>query len=161
MRQKILMTENEVRDIITEAVEQTISDEQNNQILMGIAEAITNLGTVPCYIGENELYNQIHIGEYNVDIDYTVESDSYYSGGDDGDYYNAPQPSDFNEGEVRVTVSAIYVNSDEGDDLMDIEDTGIIANALASVIEINDTEYPRERNMDPDDDMSGYDDSWS
>lgn len=143
----VLLTEDKLNSIISEAVEQVLDGAQNEQILMGIADAITNLGNIPCHVGENELYGQIHIGEYDVDIDYVVESDAYYEPKDEGDIYNIEPSRNFVDGETRVFVVEIYVNSENGDNLIDIEDNGIVANALKSVIEIDNMSYP-ERDID-------------
>lgn len=143
MRNKIILTEEDITNLITEAVDSVINEEDNNAILMGIAEQITALGEIHCNLGENELYDQIQIGEYSVNINYTVESESYWTGvGDPGDYIHEPQQPDFNEGETRVTVNDIQVDNEESDDVIDIEDNGIIANALKSVIVFDETDLP-------------------
>ena len=139
----IILTEEEITALITEAVDNTITDNENNSILMGIAEKITDLGEIKATIGENELYGVINIGEYQVDINYTVETDSYWGGaGDPGDYYHEPSEPELVEGEMRVFVNEIWVNTDENDDVIDVEDNGIIANALKSVIVLDELDYP-------------------
>jgi hypothetical protein len=143
MRKNLVLTEEQVTSLIREAVENTIDEANNNSILMGIAEKITDMGEIKANIGENELYDQIEIGEYHIDINYTVETDSYWGGaGDPGDYYHEPQEPDLVEGETRVFVNQIWVNTDENDDVMNIEDNGIIANALKSVIVLDELDYP-------------------
>ena len=149
---KIRLTENEIGQLIERVVERTINESQNDTILLGIAEAITNLGEIRCHIGDNELYGQIKFGEYDVDIDFNVDSSSYYYGGDDGDYYNEPTPKEFEQGNTDVNVTKIWVNTEEADDVMEIEDTGIVANALKSVIYIDEDSYPymSDEDLKPD-----------
>jgi len=149
---KIRLTESEIGQLIERVVERTINESQNDTILLGIAEAITNLGEIKCHIGDNELYGQIKFGEYDVDIDYNVDSSSYYYGGDDGDYYNAPTPKEIEQGNTDVNVTKIWVNTEDADDVMELEDTGIVANALKSVIYIDDESYPymSDEDLEPD-----------
>lgn len=149
---KIRLTENEIGQLIERVVERTINESQNDTILLGIAEAITNLGEIRCHMGDNELYGQIKFGEYDVDIDFNVDSSSYYYGGDDGDYYNEPTPKEFEQGNTDVNVTKIWVNTEEADDVMEIEDTGIVANALKSVIYIDEDSYPymSDEDLKPD-----------
>ena len=149
---KIRLTENEIGQLIERVVERTINESQNDTILLGIAEAITNLGEIRCHMGDNELYGQIKFGEYDVDIDFNVDSSSYYYGGDDGDYYNEPTPKEFEQGNTDVNVTKIWVNTEDADDVMEIEDTGIVANALKSVIYIDEDSYPymSDEDLKPD-----------
>ena len=138
---KLIITEEDVIDMLKEAIDQVIEDNDNDDILLGIAEKITDMGEINCNIGENEI-NDIQIGDYNVSVDFTVESDSYWTGvGDPGDNYNEPE-ADFNEGETRVLVTKIWINTDEEDDVIDIEDTGVVANAIKSIAVIDEMSLP-------------------
>lgn len=139
---KLIITEEDVINMLKEAVDRVITDNDNDTILIGIAEKITDMGEINCNIGENQL-DDIMIGDYIIAIDYTVETDSYWAGvGDPGDYYNEPEQPDFNEGEMRVVVNKIWVNTENEDDVIDIEDTGVIANAIKSVAVIDETSLP-------------------
>ena len=142
MIRKIRLTENEIEQLIERVVDKTITESQDDAILLAIAEAIGNLGEIQCHLGDNELCGVIKIGEYSIDIDYEVDSTSYYYGGDEGDYYNAPQPQEFEKGETTVYVNRIWVNTEEADDVIKVEDNGIVANALKAAIDIDDESYP-------------------
>lgn len=144
MKSKLVLTEEEITSLIKEAVESAINIDDEDSILIAIADKITDMGEINATIGENDLYGEIKIGDFDVDIHYTVETDSYWGGaGDPGDYYHEPQSPELVNGEMRVFVTEIAVNSEESDDVIPIEDNGIIANALKNVIVLDPLDLPK------------------
>lgn len=151
----IRLVESDLHRLISSAVKRILRESgEKNGILSRIIERLSS-AEISSNIGEN--YVDIPLddnGNVVACIDYEIEDNRYLVKGMQGDGYLQPDDPDSIEGDYQVYVSNITLD-DNGKE-MQIEDNGMVADALKSLIDpgIDNLEYY------DDDDHSGWDERW-
>ena len=147
---KLKLTESDLHGIIASAVKYALREGiEGSELLSQIVErlSILNVNAKP---GENELEVPMDAeGNTFAYIIYYVKDDRYME--HSVSTYTEPEMG----GEYDVTVSEIYLYDEEGEETQ-IQDNGMIANALKNLITVDNNEIGYETQ----DDQSGYNDSW-
>lgn len=147
---KLKLTESDLHGIIASAVKYALREGiEGSELLSQIVERLSTLN-VNAKPGENELEVPMDAeGNTFAYIIYYVKDDRYME--HSVSTYTEPEMG----GEYDVTVSEIYLYDEEGEETQ-IQDNGMIANALKNLITVDNNEIGYETQ----DDQSGYNDSW-
>ena len=138
----IRLTESDIHRIISSTVRRIIKEGQENaELLSKIVEGLSN-AQVTSNIGEN--YVDVPLdsqGNLIASVYYEIEDGRYLTKGMQGDGYLTPDDPDEIDGDYQVFVTKIIL--DENGDATYIEDNGMVAKALKSLVDpdTSDLEY--------------------
>ena len=146
------LTESDLRGLISSAVSKILKEDIDNNALLGnIVEKLSDMD-----INAKEGSNDIEVPlDDNADkiafITFEVEDGRYISPG-----RNVPDYPDEVEGDYNVYVTEIVLY-DDYDNEIQIQDNGMVASALKSLVNVDtdNLEY-----WDGNDDQSGYNETW-
>jgi len=139
---KIRLTESDIHRIISSTVRRIIKEGQENaELLSKIVEGLSN-AQVTSNIGEN--YVDVPLdsqGNLIASVYYEIEDNRYLIKGMPGDGYLTDDDPDEIDGDYKVFVTKIIL--DENGDATYIEDNGMVANALKSLVkpDVDGLEY--------------------
>ena len=152
---KIRLTESDLHRIISSTVKRIIKEgQEDNELLSKIVEGLS-AAEVTSNIGEN--YVDVPLdneGNLIASVYYEIEDGRYLEKGMQGDGYLTPDDPDEINGNYQVYVTRIVL--DENGDATEIEDNGMVTNALKSLVDPDDSGL----NYYEDDDHSGWDERW-
>jgi len=130
---KIRLTESDLHRIISSTVKRIIKEgQENNELLSKIVEGLSN-AQVTSNIGEN--YVDVPLDEQGniiASVYYEIEEGRTLTMGMEGDGYLTPDDPDEINGDYKVFVTRIVL--DENGDAVEIEDNGMVTNALKSLV---------------------------
>lgn len=146
------LVESDLQRLISSAVKKILKEgNENNEILSKIVERLSE-ADIPSNSGEN--YVDVPLddnGDVIACIDYELQDDRYLVRGMSGDGYLTPDDPDEIEGDYQVYVTSIII--DNNGEETQIEDNGMVANALKNLV------TPDDDNLEyyEDDDYYEYD----
>lgn len=149
------LIESDLHRLISSTVQKILKENaDNNGLLSMIVERLSST-EIPSNKGEN--YVDVPLddeGNIIACIDYEIEDNRYLVRGMQSNDYDVPDDPDEVEGDYQVFITSIVI--DENGEQKPIEDNGMVANALKSLInpDMDDLEYYE------DDDHSGWDERW-
>lgn len=136
------LVESDLHNLIVSTVKKILKEGyENNEILSRIVERLS-IADVPSKVGEN--YVDVPLddnGDIIACIDYELQDDRYLMKGMESDGYNYPDDPDEVYGDYKVFVTSIVID-DNGEET-EIEDNGMVANALKNLVDpsTDDLEY--------------------
>ena len=156
---RYIISEAVARKAVRESIKSLLREDEMdvNGKLSTIVDALTKMGRIEPNVGENNL--EIPLGSVVVMLSYNVEDHRYVHGMSSSEDYDDREI----EGDISVEVGTIEVYDDDGGLIDQLEDNGMVEDALKSVIDLDNStveEYSDSDMWSEIDDLSDGPDSY-
>lgn len=156
---RYIISEAVARKAVRESIKSLLREDEMdvNGKLSTIVDALTKMGRIEPNVGENNL--EIPLGSVVVMLSYNVEDHRYVHGMSSSEDYDDREI----EGDISVEVGTIEVYDDDGGLIDQLEDNGMVEDALKSVIDLDNStveEYSDSDMWSEMDDLSDGPDSY-
>ena len=156
---RYIISEAVARKAVRESIKSLLREDEMdvNGKLSTIVDALTKMGRIEPNVGENNL--EIPLGSVVVMLSYNVEDHRYVHGMSSTEDYDDREV----EGDISVEVGTIEVYDDDGGLIDQLEDNGMVEDALKSVIDLDNStveEYSDSDMWSEMDDLSDGPDSY-
>ena len=156
---RYIISEAVARKAVRESIKSPLREDEMdvNGKLSTIVDALTKMGRIEPNVGENNL--EIPLGSVVVMLTYNVEDHRYVHGMSSTEDYDDREI----EGDISVEVGTIEVYDDDGGLIDQLEDNGMVEDALKSVIDLDNStveEYSDSDMWSEMDDLSDGPDSY-
>lgn len=132
---RYIISEAVARKAVRESIKSLLREDEMdvNGKLSTIVDALTKMGRIEPNVGENSL--EIPLGSVVVMLSYNVEDHRYVHGMPSSEDYDDREV----EGDISVEVGTIEVYDNDGGLVDQLEDNGMVEDALKSVIDMDDS----------------------
>ena len=154
---RYIISEAVARKAVRESIKSLLREDEMdvNGKLSTIVDALTKIGRIEPNVGENSL--EIPLGSVTVMLGYNVDDHRYVHGMPSSDDYDDREV----EGGISVEVGTIEVYDNNGKLIDQLEDNGMVEDALKSVIDMDDSSVEEYSDSDMwsemDDSSDGHD----
>lgn len=141
MKNIIRLTESDLHRIIKSSVSRILKEEADTQLLSQIVQGIMQLRSIDASPSRENDVDEIQLQNGNlVFISFNVNDRRYLVQGMRSGSYDVPDDPDEIEGDYDIDITSIEIYSEDGEKIADIEDNGMVADAIKSIADVDNSE---------------------